>query len=180
MFTRNWDAAILAAIFQDKTPATFATDMTGAEQSITAGNGHWMIQIGYSSAASSYNFPQISVLEKSANGKGGAIIGTGNTPPTYEDYTLAGDVISTFNYTQVTKKETTDNGVKFTATYSITNTGTEAFTISEIGLQASSSSSSGASVKLLLERTVLDSPVTIEPGAVGQVTYTINVNMPLV
>lgn len=178
MFTKNWDAAILGAVYYAKTSA-FATDYGGAAQEILEGSGHLMLQIG--AASSSNATPAINVLQKKTSSGGGVILGTGNTPPTYDDYKLSGDIISTFDYTVATTKTTTENGVQLSATYSITNTGTEAFTISEIGLIASTyPGSTGASYKLLLERTVLDSPVTIEPGAVGQVTYTINVNMPSV
>ena len=182
MFTRNWDAAILAAVYQKETlPDKFATDMGGSAQTITATAGTRIMQIGIDASDGSQSMPPIGALQTKTSTSGGVVLGTGNTPPTYGDFKLSGDVISTFNYTAVVEKTVTDNGIQLSATYSITNTGAEAFTISEIGLIASAShNGSNATTKLLLERTVLDSPVTIEPGAVGQVTYTINVNMPSV
>lgn len=178
MFTKNWDAAILAAVYRSELPDTFAIDMGGAAQKITANLGGDMLMIGLDPSSSGNTTPSIGVLNTKNSSGGGVILGTGDTSPTYADYKLSGNIISTFSYMQNTKKSVTDKGIQLSATYTITNTGTEAFTIREVGLIAAASNSSSASYKLLLERTVLDSPVTIEPNGVGQVTYTININMP--
>lgn len=60
-----------------------------------------------------------------------------------------------------------------------TTTGDSAISIGEIGLIASSSNSyTTADYKALYERTVLDTPVTIEAGGVGIVNYSIKLQYP--
>lgn len=109
----------------------------------------------------------------------GVVLGTGNTPATLDDYKLAGTMITTFTYTGSSKSKQTDKGYECTGTYTITNTGTEAFTISEVGLQTTlHTSSNGGAGQMLIERTVLENPLTIEASGIGVLTYTIRMNYP--
>lgn len=107
----------------------------------------------------------------------GIIIGTGNTPPTLDDYWLDGDMITSFASSVVTTFESDDNSSAVTALCTITNSGSKAFTIREVGLYGKPRGSV-SSEPVLVERTVLDVPLTIEPGSVGQLTYTIKLNYP--
>lgn len=100
--------------------------------------------------------------------------GDGDTPPTLDDYQLSGEHITTYDAT-ITSQLDSDS-LNSINTYTITNTGTSAFTIKEIGLFTSPSSSSRYFA--LVFREVLDSPVTIEAGGVGQVTLTLGVAIP--
>lgn len=100
--------------------------------------------------------------------------GDGDTPPTLDDYQLSGNHITTYSVTNETQFDF-DAGNSVT-TYTITNTGTSAFTIKEIGIVTSTSTA--ASDHALIFREVLDAPVTIEPGGVGQVTLTLGVAIP--
>ena len=108
----------------------------------------------------------------------GVVFGTGNTAPEASDYKLAGEIVSTISHGIVVNYSMDDSGFSVTATYTITNTGSETITIREVGLVASGGNN--AASKVLVERTVLDSPVTIEPAGVGQVVYTIKMNFPSV
>ena len=109
----------------------------------------------------------------------GVTIGNGTTPATADDYKLesindTGFSVVTPSGAAITKD---DDGVSIFATYAITNTGTEALVISEIGLTGRlyvSSSTDSA----LLDRTVLDTPITINPGEAKNLTYTIRLNYP--
>lgn len=126
--------------------------------------------------SSTYYIPTLHHIRNRYDQYAGVIIGTGTTPPQLEDYKLSGDMITTFSYSAgVTAKEE-NNGLVFTALYTITNTGTEAFTIGEIALMAGFGSDAKQDSKALVERTVLDAPVTIPAGGIGQVTYTIRLN----
>jgi hypothetical protein len=111
--------------------------------------------------------------------RNGVVLGTGATPANLNDYKLAGDAITTFTYTASVSTQETDKGYECTALYTITNSGTAAFTIAEIGLfgdcYTNDSSSNGC---FMIDRTVLDIPVTIPAGGIGQVTYTIRMNYP--
>ena len=71
-----------------------------------------------------------------------------------------------------------ESGLTITALYTITNTGSSAFTIGELGLIAATYTNVSTNSKCLVERTVLDTPVTIPAGGIGQVEYTITFNYP--
>lgn len=120
-----------------------------------------------------------------STGPYGVIFGNGTTPVTASDYKLSGSVITTFNETHKTTFTPDTSGFSISTLYTITNTSSSnAITISEVGLisqgaymDSSSSSSSGS--YFLVERTLLDTPITIAPNGVGQVTYTIRINYPV-
>ena len=177
MFTKQWDAVWLTHISQQSVPGSFCKNISGAQRTISTSYTQYMTVLGgtNSTSGSSTDFNR---LVKPNGTYGGVFIGTGNTPPTYEDYAPSGDFITTFEYTCVLTKTNTDKGIQLSSKFTITNTGTEAFTIGEVGLITSSGNSANQSTKIMLERTVLDTPITIEAGGVGQLTYTININMP--
>lgn len=127
-----------------------------------------------SATGGTYQYPQVSKMWTEYNTNGGVIIGTGDTEPTFDDYKLSGDIISTFTYTSSVTKRVDNEKATISVLYTITNTGTEAFTIREIALKMGES----INTQFLIERSVLDTPVTIEPGGVGQVTYTITFTYP--
>lgn len=107
-------------------------------------------------------------------------IGTGTDAPTFHDYYLSGSQITTVTSTYSDNGFVSDdNGWGKSVTYTITNTGSEAFTIGEIALFYHAKSWSGGSYEyVLMDRTVLDTPLTIEAGGIGQLTYTIRMNYP--
>ena len=106
----------------------------------------------------------------------GVVFGDGDTAPTFNDYGLAGNQFTTFTATKSVSYEVTDNGTKITALYTITNTGEE-FTIREVCAFATPYINDYWR-PLMVERTVLDTPVTIPAGGIGQVTYPIQMNYP--
>ena len=122
-----------------------------------------------------------SSIKDSAVGYGVAF-GDGNTPVTFDDYKLSGHIITglTVSYNKVLS-HAYDDRATMTVVYTITNNNAEAVTIREIGMFGHSryTEQSSSEVIMLMDRTVLDSPVTIEPNGVGQVTYTINLNYPV-
>lgn len=110
-----------------------------------------------------------------ASGYGGVFFGNGTTPPTLDDKTLSGDVISTITTTASAVSSIDENGnPQITASYTISNTGSEPVTISEVGLFEGLSNWGF----VMIERTLLETPVTIAAGGIGQVTYTIKFNYP--
>lgn len=128
-----------------------------------------------------YSMNLYKLIKDYAGSGGGVYLGDGTDEPTMDDYRLSGNVINTFDYlnTVTLASKVDENVIEHSATYTITNTGTKAFTVSEIALigNASKETNSGlAKHKCLFERTLLDNPVTIEPGGVGKVTYTIRMN----
>ena len=107
-------------------------------------------------------------------------LGTGDTPPTLDDFKLSGDFVTSIAST-VAAGSIVVNGdsISQSATYTITNTGSTEITIKEIAIfSGNKSTSSGYYKSVMIERSVLDSPVTIPAGGVGQVNYTIRLNLP--
>lgn len=172
MFTRNYYKAIFGAITKKGSSKELFVTTSGSNVKGSYPDEHVMI------AYSDYGYsPNMSYPRNSLTNKGGVFFGTGNIPPTFDDYKLAGSLITTFSASASVDVSQDDNGYTITALYTITNTGSEAFTVSEVALMASPSNSA-LSTKILFERTVLDNPVTIPVGGVGQVTYTIRMNYP--
>lgn len=109
----------------------------------------------------------------------GVVFGDGSGIPSENDYTLFGNVVSTFNETHITSFSVEGDTVVRTVQYTITNTSsTEDITISEIGYITTIHHKQWYQyANILIDHTVLDSPVTIPAGGVGQVTYTITFNI---
>lgn len=170
MFTKNWYKAIF--ISQDLIPRKY-TNHVGEEYDMSWSH---IGQIGISSDSSF--IPSIYKMRTSLDGGGGVIIGIGTAEPTIDDISLSGDMITTFSYTASVTKELNGDESIIQAVYTITNTGSEEFTIGEIGLTAGPYGNTSWQFKALYERTVLESPVTIPAGGIGQVTYTIRMKYP--
>lgn len=127
-------------------------------------------------------------LSKFAYGTGnvgtGYCFGSGNTPATVNDTTLSGDFIDTSSYNvsvSVNKDNSTQYMTNFETLYTITNISSEDITIGEVALcyymqGRKTSNASMCYCPWIIERTALETPITIPAGGVGQVTYTICVN----
>lgn len=128
--------------------------------------------------------------DNNTNGGGtGILFGTGNTQPTVDDITLSGDAvpIASFSKSYTYKFAYKEDCVEISTLITLTNNTEEAITIGEIGLFSifsyRYSSSYGHPTHyypFMIERTALETPITIAPGGVGQVTYTIRMNYPIV
>lgn len=106
--------------------------------------------------------------------------GDGDTPPTRDDYKLSGNVITGFTSTYAkTVSKQDENGFTVTALHTITNNNSNEITIREVGKFSRTQYASGSYTQYLLDRTVLDTPVTIPAGGIGQVEYTITFNYPV-
>lgn len=117
------------------------------------------------------------------SGNYGFVFGSGNTPATAEDYWISGERVTSFDRTYITHTSYGENYIEVSVTHTLTNNATTAITIGEVALVDvfriySNSSTSPVWNPILLERTAFDTPITIEPGGVGQVTHTIRVYNP--
>jgi len=111
----------------------------------------------------------------------GVRIGKGVTPPTLNDYTIENQITSGITVTTPSGLSAgfEDGCVAVSCTYGLTNTGNTAVAISEICLFGYFNTTSTSAQKLcMVDRTVLESPITINPGESKQVTYTIRFNYP--
>lgn len=124
--------------------------------------------------------PSINSDTSSANGaKNGVLFGDNATPARYEDTKLLGNLFTNGSVSYAQSVNETEDGkyVELTTVYTITNTGDSDFTVAEVGI-VSGGNYANFSRTYLMDRTVLDEPVTIPAGGVGVVTYTIRLNYP--
>lgn len=177
MFTRNWYVTVGNFL----TGAASEVELTdfdgtkGIQGTINTNYGVPQLHKGNKSISGSSEME--TILKTITNPGKGVTFGDSDVAPTMDDYTLAGNVFANFTGTASVKAEGSDGLAKITGLYTLTNTGDTAFTIREVALWQPITMGS-AITSILIERTVLDSPVTIEPGGVGQVTYTIRMNYP--
>ena len=146
-------------------------------QLVTATNGshptsHTNLRsLGFNFAISS------ATLKTSINGTC-IVFGDGDATPTINDYNLSGNLITGIVSSTSTVRKS--NGVE--KRFTVTNNNSNEIIIKEIcyfsqaGWRSDLGNTSGTI--LLLDRTVLDTPVTIPAGGIGQVVYTITFNYP--
>lgn len=105
--------------------------------------------------------------------------GKGTTPATLDDYKLESRITSgmTINEQSIISS-LVDNVVTKKASYILKNTSSSDITIGEIGIYRPIFYGTGSVTYFLLERTVLDEPITIPSGGTGTVTYTIKIQVP--
>lgn len=106
--------------------------------------------------------------------------GTGTTPATLDDYKLESIITSGISISEQSETSSlADNVITKKATYILKNNSSSDITIGEIGIYKyiNYGSSSNASF-FLLERTVLDEPITIPADGTGTVNYTIKIQVP--
>lgn len=170
MFTKNWY----------KLFATYATYAKGGLKGVASDGSEYKLE--YSTAnnnlGSAMLYPLLSTVNfRSLISNYGTYFGTGNTAPALDDYNLSGSRLtdsSNIASSVSISSSADDDGITMTAVYTLTNNGTNDVTVGEIALFAFNASYQ----YYLVERTVLDTPVIIPAGGVGQVTYTIRMNYP--
>jgi len=117
-----------------------------------------------------------------SNNNPGIWVGSGNAEPAATDYNLGNRITSGASGTVSFPNNSgvDENGnpqLKMAVT--ITNTGSANITIAEIGFfqqvnaHSSASGSSGSSTLVMLDRAVLNTPVTIPAGESAAITYTL-------
>lgn len=176
MFLKNWYRALATMVWAGSTFDNHTvTNLEGAEVYLNL-NTRYNFLIG-SNTTNNIGIPTIYALKNEYTGSG-VVLGTGNAEPSTNDYCLSGALVTTYTYTASVTKTMTDDGYKLSAIYTITNAGSAAITIGEIGIFCSNGFMSDTAYPVLYERTALEAPVTIEPGGIGQVTYEIDLNAP--
>ena len=116
----------------------------------------------------------------------GIYIGSGNTPATADDYTLESQItsgLSAQSPSTVFGYDNATNEVTLSYVLTLTNTSSSDITVSELGITdecyfgdvlGGNISGTGNSYKrsILMDRTILESPVTIEPSGSAVLHYT--------
>lgn len=112
-------------------------------------------------------------LKNVSTGGYGIMFGTGNVPPSVDDYKMSGDVISTISILARSAQSSFDaGGVHTTSVLTVQNTSsTDTIVINEIGFVAYTFTASSRGAYTLVDRTVLDEPLTLAPGEQGVITH---------
>ena len=135
--------------------------------------------ITYSPMSNSDN-PPFAVMNKwsaSVNAMG-VSFGTGNTPASISDYALGSILgntqisVSTPSAVSYSRGDAFD---EYSASFGVTNKTDEAITVSEVGLTAKTHPNFD-NAYVLVDRTVLDAPVTIPAHQTKHIAYTIRFN----
>ena len=121
-----------------------------------------------------------------ANLNQGLHIGSGTTAPTENDYKLQTQITSGISVvlTGTVRGVDTNNLPYMDLTYTITNTSSSSITIAELGLVSqniycctSSTATSATSNQVLLDRTLLSTPITFPANETAAVKYRITCEM---
>lgn len=175
MILKNWYKALMSqALYQAVTFVNYA----GANISKSIGTSGYFNLFGFEYSNDYYPALKNIITTASMYSKAGVVFGTGTKEPTFDDYWLSGDQITTIECSVAVTRTMGDDGAIITGIYTITNTASSDITIGEVGLIASTAGTSTAGDRIMVERSVLDTPVTIPPGGIGQVTYTIRMGYP--
>ena len=143
--------------------------------SLTSGDSYSFVKLHTDSLTTSVTS---SNYEKLA----GIYLGTGTTEPTVDNYKLSGTQITAFSVlSTVFTTNVIDNVQTFEMRYVIRNTGETEFTIGEIAYFGCVQIGSSSTYKrVLLERTVLDEPLTVSAGTTAEILYKWNITLPTV
>lgn len=177
MITKNFKLMLAAILLSN------STDQNGKIAGAKTQNG---TNVFLSTFFNANQFPVVvtSKVVKDTS-SAGIQIGIGSTPANENDYALESLITSGFSASTPTITKTVDSSgnVSLDYTFTITNTDSADLTIREIGYvqdkQAGTSSGGSASTvnHLLLDRTVLDTPIVIPAGEYAAIKYSIKVNM---
>lgn len=166
MFTKNWYRLISIPIFATSSSSSCskAVDVTGSSRNLASNATLYACSI-------SNNNKTVRTSYSTGSGANGVMFGTGDTAPTVEDTTLSGSIITglTISSSFKTVGDNLDDYAEISTVYLVTNTNTEDVTVREIAY---------VYYGCMMDRTVLDTPVTIPAGGIGQVTYTLRMNYP--
>lgn len=134
--------------------------------------GYWLTRAKCTSFPNRY--------ETSASKAGGVFFGSGATPATQYDYKLETPITSGLSIVNPSQYSFNDNGNgqwTFSASYVVTNTTTAEITIREIGIVTAVNTDSSTYYPVLMERTVLDEPITIPAGDAKLITVKLTQNV---
>ena len=158
MLTKNFYALMRTALGKTSSTITSIQNETATVYMDSDWYGVFSAMNGYETAGNQY-----------------VRFGSGTTPATVNDYKLESQIdsdITVANPSAVTTEQT-DSYILWTATFGVS--ASVETTISEIGLISKAHIANG-NAATLVDRTVLDTPITIPAGQSKQITYTIRFN----
>lgn len=147
-------------------PEMKTTDTTGTIRNVTA------FDTSYITSIPSNRYSETSATQSFGPFRRGIAFGSGTTPPQKTDYKLENYITTGLTYSGNNTNKT-DGVANWVQT--VQNTSTAQITITEVGL-FSKYVESDAYNTFLLTRTVLDTPVVLQPNEVKTFTITIDYN----
>lgn len=181
MFTNNFKKLMFSFLFGNKsiyagyddTPSEFTSsptlkDLSNNSRQIYTNSGYNYFQYMWRCARNA-----LSTINPTATmGNGYLMLGTGTTAPTADDYHLESPITTNLSCDSVSVSRTSLTKT-YTATF--TNSGSSDITVTEVGfivyILYLYSNSNKKSDNFLMDRTVLDTPITIPAGESRTVTY---------
>ena len=159
-----------------------AKSTNGANLSLTPDTYYKLGEGNYAGAQlalmfnSNYNFaPYSGKIRTAYNDSGGVIFGDGTVAPALSDTKLSGNIITGIVGTANLTQKIDATGFTFTADITVTNNNNAPVTISEMGRLVARSSTH----TVLIERTLLEKPLTIEAGGTGKIMYESRFDFPV-
>lgn len=118
-------------------------------------------------------------LDKISSGTSdGVSFWSGATEPTRNDIKGDGTCITGLQGTVATEITSNENGTTAQKVYTLTNTNSHDVTIDTVCCVVGFTYAYSKVIAVLIDRTKLETPITIAAGGVGQVTYTLGLNFP--
>lgn len=182
MLTNNYKVSLSASMEYEYNSYTSNTFYTGRK--CVNVEGKEVYATGYYNGAnhsyagtygSGRSFVHMGMLSTSKTSLG-TVFGNGTAEVTPDDYKLSGDIITGISATSYMSATVEGDVLKKEVVFTITNSNEYDITISECGYIAQMYATNN-SYCFLFDHTLLDEPVTIPAGGVGQVTYTITFNI---
>lgn len=175
MITNNFKKAIQLLMTSDMYNgfgnAMEFVDYNGNKQSVK-----WICASGIQDVPRAFSFHFImNTFSKVNNYSGnGVYFGNGEKQATENDYKLDGTILN--DKLEVMKTITAENDGdirKIVGVYTLRNTSDSEITIREVGSVGFIYGNNGGNSYALYDRTLLDEPLTLAPGEIGEITYTI-------
>lgn len=166
MLTKNWIKGFKLGL-RNGGSETFTLLMTGEQKSGQISNITDVFFTGDKNVITSLS---------SASRPNGVAFGNGTGVVNENDYNLFGECVKGINCTAVVTCNQDGSNISKEIEYTVSNTNSSDVTITEIAY-VTAGLFNNTWQPILLDHTLLDEPVTIPAGGVGQVTYTFNFNI---
>lgn len=185
MVNNNYYKILAAAFYYDSTTITpfFAKDIEGISRQIYRHNNGFLATGNGQIISKVIENGYFKGLNKALPQGTGAsiynriIYGDGSKATSADDTFLSGNQVTSFSISsQTTTCKGTDAGVMIEHSEIIQNTGSSSITISEVAY-IDYVYCGGKYYNFLLDRTLLDEPITVEAGNTGTITYQLTFNI---
>lgn len=180
MYTNNYYAARKSIFVGYGTTGYTAVDYSGTTRNLynyDVGSGTQdgnMCSVVFPMADSSGVSPANNT--KLSTSTRGIRFGTGRTPPSLNDYTLSGELVTNISIlSQTQSHDITDDGATVNMKYIIENTSDTEITIGEMGLfHVLKYNNTANKSSFLIDRQVFPEPIVIPPGSTVEIRYSLD------